>query len=161
MNRYNVLALLAALVLTQSAQGFFIMDERSATFVGSQVCAIDWNPIVRGNREALVEVGSGKAARKMGRGERITLKQALQMILPRDWTVFGLKKGRSSKKGVSGKRLVSWYGGSKPWTEVLRRMATTHGYRMTVDWYRRYVFVEPARLTPAVKTGRVAIPNIN
>lgn len=128
--------LLATLIHTPTTQAYFVLDPEAAQFTAGYAPTRDWVPIANADRGSLVEVGQGVGATVDGMGARIPLMTALKMVIPADWTVF-------KQAGLSVHKRVSWHGG-RPWPAILGAIGRGNGYRITVDWERRYVFIEKA-----------------
>lgn len=77
------------------------------------------------------EVGFGKAKVIKGSGSNMKLSDTLRLVAPRGWKVY-------THKNVSESEVISWSGG-RPWTEVLSRIGTDHGYEFRVHWNSKTV----------------------
>lgn len=134
MFKYLIAATLMMAAAGQSV-AFFVLDAQSAVFAPG-IEKKDWVPITNVDRGLLVERGQGEGQVVPGMGRSVPLMSVFKMVVPSDWTIF-------KQTGLSTRRRVSWRG-NKPWPKILAALAKETNYRITLDWERRYLFVESA-----------------
>jgi hypothetical protein len=81
----------------------------------------------------VTQLGEGVATAAPGFGHELSLRQALRMLLPEEWTHVPTKDVDTLS--------VSW-AGSKTWLEALRQIGETYQLRFVVDWDRKIVYAD-------------------
>ncbi|MGD8907876.1 MAG: TcpQ domain-containing protein [Chromatiales bacterium] len=96
------------------------------------------------------EIGFGKAKVVKGSGSNMKLSDALRLLVPKGWKVY-------THNNVSEAEVISWSGG-RPWTEVLSRIGTNHGYEYRVHWDSKTVTARRASTMDAKPASKDNTP---